>query len=307
MSSAQALDIFIRQPVNKSMITYLAQTTLVTIKCDRAAYASPPASPNSTSLVAEPTLESLTAFITNLVKMSHVQTPTLMTSLVYLSRLRERLPKQAKGMSCTCHRILLAALILAAKNLNDASPKNKYWARYTGGLFSIEEVNLMEKQLLYLLDWDLRVTKDDLYIQFAPFLTNIKKSLALPTSVPPASARHAVAVPPQAPSRSSYASAYPPIHKQRAYVPQTSSQYTPPESPMRDPGLSASSSLSSLSSVESDVGVSMPRVPPQQYRPMPGTQLRTTHKPNLVRAWPSENDAVKIAGEQPMMSRMPAY
>lgn len=305
MSSSQALNIFIQQPVSKSMINYLAQTTLTVIKCEHAAYATPPSSPGSQVLVAEPTLESLTIFINNIVKMSNVHTPTLMSSLVYLSRLRERLPKLAMGMACTCHRIFLAALILAAKNLNDSSPKNKYWAQYTMGLFSIEEVNLMEKQLLFLLDWDLRITKEDLYVQFAPFLTNIKKSLVSSSSLQ--TSRHlapATTAPLHIQPRREAA---PQLPKHRVLPTRSSSaQYTPPESPERDPGLSASSSLSSLSSVESYASLSLPK-PVHNYQAM-HKNMYTGQKPNITRGWTSsQNPPVKIAGEQPMMSRMPAY
>ncbi|KAH0551492.1 hypothetical protein GP486_007293 [Trichoglossum hirsutum] len=103
-----------------------------------------------------------------------------MSSLVYLSRLQKRLPPVAKGMRCTVHRIFLASLILAAKNLNDSSPKNKHWAKYScvRGYdhfgFSVTEVNLMEKQLLFLLDWDLRITSEDLYTHLEPFLAPIR-------------------------------------------------------------------------------------------------------------------------------------
>ena len=106
-----------------------------------------------------------------------------MSSLVYLDRLRQRLPPVAKGMRCTVHRILLAALILAAKNLNDSSPKNKHWARYScvrgydGFGFSLTEVNLMEKQLLFLLDWDMRITQEDLLTHLEPFLSPIRVQL----------------------------------------------------------------------------------------------------------------------------------
>jgi hypothetical protein len=103
-----------------------------------------------------------------------------MTSLVYLDRLKSRLPPVAKGLRCTVHRIFLAALILAAKFLNDSSPKNKHWAEYSNvrGFepfgFSRTEVNLMEKQLLFLLDWDLNISEDDLYTHLDPFLAPIR-------------------------------------------------------------------------------------------------------------------------------------
>lgn len=53
-------------------------------------------------------------------------------------------------MPCTCHRVFLSTLIVTAKYVNDTSPKNRHWARYSS-VFSVAEVNLMEKQLLVLL------------------------------------------------------------------------------------------------------------------------------------------------------------
>jgi hypothetical protein len=90
----------------------------------------------------------------------------------------------AKGLRCTTHRIFLAALILAAKYLNDSSPKNKHWANYSvvstqayNFGFSRTEVNLMEKQLLFLLDWDLRISEEDLYFELDTFLAPIRTDI----------------------------------------------------------------------------------------------------------------------------------
>ena len=166
------------------MISHLAEKASSVIRCEASPQQAshrpptPPRTPPNDPM--QPVLPTVEQFITSLVDRSHVQVPTLMSSLVYLDRLRSRLPPVAKGVRCTVHRIFLASLILAAKNLNDSSPKNKHWARYSimrgfdGFGFSLTEVNLMEKQLLFLLEWDLRITSEDLYEHLEPFLTPIK-------------------------------------------------------------------------------------------------------------------------------------
>jgi G1/S-specific cyclin PLC1 len=177
-----ALDYFVQLPVSRDMVRYLAKATSEVIRCDTPPQVyTMPLTPPSTPPHGEPAIPSLEEYITAIVRGSHVQVPTLMTSLVYLARLQDRLPQVAKGMACTLHRIFLAALIIAAKNLNDSSPKNKHWARYTTvpGYpefgFTTAEVNLMEKQMLCLLDWDLRIENNDLFQHLEPFLAPIRQ------------------------------------------------------------------------------------------------------------------------------------
>ncbi|OAA50582.1 Cyclin Pcl [Metarhizium rileyi] len=150
---------------------------------------TPPKSPESRVAQSAPpvdnTLPTLEEFITQLVVSSNVQVPTLMSTLVYLTRLKSKLQPMARGLRCTTHRIFLASLILAAKYLNDSSPKNKHWANYTfvntdmySFGFNRTEVNLMEKQLLFLLEWELRISEQDLYRELDSFLEPLRIRLA---------------------------------------------------------------------------------------------------------------------------------
>jgi PHO85 cyclin-1 len=272
--NAAALETFVYTPVSRSMISYLARASFDVIQCDPTMMPPPAAdSRKYTSLPKSPSpravrhedggLPSLEEFITQLVVSSNVQVPTLMSTLVYLNRLKSRLQPMAKGLRCTTHRIFLASLILAAKYLNDSSPKNKHWANYsvvsTGAVnfgFSRTEVNLMEKQLLFLLDWELRITEEDLYRELEPFLAPIRNDVA---------ARHARRVQrrldeqkrraeEEAWMAAAAAQAYitPPSSRGHSRTRSTASRQASPAAD-EAPGLSYSNSTSSASSYASSI------------------------------------------------------
>ncbi|RFU78129.1 cyclin [Trichoderma arundinaceum] len=193
-----ALEQFVYQPVSRDMISYLATAAHNVIACDSTLMPppresknqdrppTPPRSPEPRQVCStDDALPSLDEFITQLVVSSNVQVPTLMSTLVYLNRLKAKLQPMARGLRCTTHRIFLAALILSAKYLNDSSPKNKHWANYThmntdyySFGFTRTEVNLMEKQLLFLLEWELRIDEHDLYRELDFFLEPLRIRIA---------------------------------------------------------------------------------------------------------------------------------
>lgn len=171
----KALNIFTRTPVSQDMIHKLVVTTLQVIPCldDKNTKVANNGKP----------LPSLMTFINRLVRYTNVYTGTLMSTLVYLDRLKQKLPRTAQGLPCTRHRIFLSCLILASKFHNDSSPKNVHWAKYTEGLFSLKDVNLMERQLLYLLNWDMRVSNEEMCAQLDKFLTPIREDLIKTTKM----------------------------------------------------------------------------------------------------------------------------
>lgn len=161
MSNIEALKIFSKQPVSVEMIDFLVETT------------------NSIIQVKKDTKPKvlLKNFIINLIKCSNVQTPTLMATLFYLNKLRNLLPANAIGMETTRHRIFLLSLILSAKSLNDSSPLNKHWQKYTNNLLSLRDINMAEQELIGLLNWNLNIKEADLVISLQPFLSKIKVEL----------------------------------------------------------------------------------------------------------------------------------
>lgn len=168
----KALDILVKSPVSQEMIYKIVVSTLQILPCPETKTFK-----GSGTDSREKQLPSLMTFLTRLVRYTNVYTGTLLATLVYLNRLKSRLPKDAHGMPCTRHRILLSCLILSSKFHNDSSPKNKHWARYTDGLFSTKDINLMERQLIYLLNWDLRVSNAEMIGQLKKFLLPIAEDL----------------------------------------------------------------------------------------------------------------------------------
>ena len=133
----------LRGRVTAEMLAYVVEQAASVVPCRApadTAVPTPPATPTKPTASAASQVEtapafiSLDKFIAGVVRHSHVQAPTLLCSLVFLDRLRARLPAVAKGahargrrrltrsgQSDTLHRIFLATLIVTAKALNGAS------------------------------------------------------------------------------------------------------------------------------------------------------------------------------------------
>lgn len=158
---SQALKLFLSQPVNHEMLDRIVKDTLQVIPIKNS----------------DMKLPSLKIFLVRLVAKSNIQPATLMATLCYLKTLKRKLPQNAQGLPCTRHRILLSCIIISSKFHNDSSPKNINWVKYSGNLFSLKDVNLMEKQFLFLLNYQVKVSTQELCSTLSKFLEPIKQKL----------------------------------------------------------------------------------------------------------------------------------
>ncbi|KAJ2359340.1 hypothetical protein IWW50_000142 [Coemansia erecta] len=107
-------------------------------------------------------LPPLESFVCSVAKTLSVKPAVVVTSLIYVERLSERLPQSATGKMDTPYRIFLAALLLADKYWSDQAVKVKALVAATGGLFKHREILAMERALLRILGFNLFVSADQI-------------------------------------------------------------------------------------------------------------------------------------------------
>lgn len=101
---------------------------------------------------------------------TRISTHALVTAYFYLKRLKRMHPR-CKGSRGSGHRLFLAATILAAKYMYDDTFDNTAWATVSSGLFDLEHVNHMERELLQFLDFKLFILSEE-WCQFYEALHN---------------------------------------------------------------------------------------------------------------------------------------
>ena len=110
-------------------------------------------------------------FIAYMVNLSQTLPMTLLAAMVFLERFRKNLPGKSSGAPETLHRVFLAALILANKVLFDVPLKNSHWAKLSASFYSLDEINLMEKQFLSIIHYDLSLHDEDVVLLLNHVLT----------------------------------------------------------------------------------------------------------------------------------------
>lgn len=95
---------------------------------------------------------SLSAYLRRIAKYTSIEKCCVLILLVYIDRVCERL----EGFTIcglTVHRFICAAILCASKALCDAFNTNEHYAK-VGGI-SLQEINLLEKEFLQIIDWRL--------------------------------------------------------------------------------------------------------------------------------------------------------
>jgi hypothetical protein len=87
----------------------------------------------------------------------------MVISLIYLHRLKSKLPSHARGDFDTPFKLFLAAILVASKYTSECgtSLTSHAVAKMTNGLYNARDVNLMERSFLGLIKFDLWVDVDE--------------------------------------------------------------------------------------------------------------------------------------------------
>ena len=83
------------------------------------------------------------------------QRTCLLITLHYIDQISLRLPVFVLS-SLTCHRFVIASIVVSSKCLCDAFSSNSVYAK-VGGI-PVAELNVLEREFLRMIDWNLTVS-----------------------------------------------------------------------------------------------------------------------------------------------------
>ncbi|ORX41546.1 cyclin domain-containing protein [Hesseltinella vesiculosa] len=104
-------------------------------------------------------LPPLQEFIDNVVQKSQLPPCVCLVSLIYLQRLKTKLPPHARGDGDTPYRLFLAAILTASKFLSETGTALTCQSitEVTNFVYSPKDINHMERSFLGLIKYDLYV------------------------------------------------------------------------------------------------------------------------------------------------------
>jgi hypothetical protein len=152
-------------------------------------------------------------------------------ALVLLQRLKARFPT-ARGSSG--HRLFISAFMIASKVICDDTYSNKSWTIVAQGMFTLREINQMEREMCSYLEWELTVDNPIL----ANFETIVKRDFRGPGPYPTYSLQM---VSKKAANATSSSTPMPPPNSSSSPIPSFGERHPSPPKPLQPapPGTSA--------------------------------------------------------------------
>ncbi|KAJ2956417.1 hypothetical protein NQZ79_g7728 [Umbelopsis isabellina] len=104
-------------------------------------------------------LPSLAKFIDNVFARCQLPAPVCLVTLIYLQRLKSKLPKSARGDFDTPYRLFLAAVLASSKYMCESGTEltSHQISAATGGIYCPRDINIMERSFLGLIAYNLWV------------------------------------------------------------------------------------------------------------------------------------------------------
>lgn len=97
---------------------------------------------------------SLTSFVAHAIFRTKASHSVTFAALALLQRLKVRIPV-LRGVSG--HRLFITSFMIAWKIICDKTYSNKSWCVVAQGMFSLREINRMEREMCCYLEWQLNV------------------------------------------------------------------------------------------------------------------------------------------------------
>lgn len=116
----------------------------------------------------------LERYVTRLVRYMSCSRATFIVAYCYLHRIRKYEPRLVVS-HLNVNRLLITAMVLAAKYMEDRVYTNSYYAR-VGGIPTLEEMNHLEAEFLHVLHFDLSLDPRE-YRSMEAYLTGVAAGL----------------------------------------------------------------------------------------------------------------------------------
>lgn len=117
----------------------------------------------------QPPQVSVQDYMVRLQKYFHCSNENFILAFVYLDRVITINPDQLKISTYIIHRLIVTALVIAAKYHDDIYYSNTYYAKVAG--VSAAEMNHLEAHFLHLLNWNVHVSPHE-YNRYREIIEN---------------------------------------------------------------------------------------------------------------------------------------